>query len=157
MWPWKKKKIGEQRRQELAMLTVARLPEMGLKEGRIHARDLVHNGGWYNGLGEKIGWGDMSPDDFKNIQAKLQPGELFVVLPERASYWNFVTHLPDSKMRVDEKVSHPGMEYIVEHAHWLITPTTIYHKHYRNEAGEWDGIQYQPLVKETFLKLLEGT
>lgn len=155
-WPWKKKKIDEKRQQQLAMLTAARLPDMGLTVGRIRAKDMVHNGGWYNGLGEKIGWGDLSVSDIKNIQSKLQPGELFVVLPESASYWDFVRHLPEGKMSLDAKAAKPGVKYIVECAHWVITPTTIYHKNYLNEAGEVDGIQYEPLVPESFHKLLEG-
>lgn len=149
--------ISEQRQQQLAKITKDALPDFGLRVGAIRAKDLVHNGGWYNGLGQKIGWGDLSVEDIKRIQSKLQPEELFVVLPERASYWDFVEHLPDNKMQLDAKAAHPGIEYIVEHAHWLITPATIYHKNYTNEAGEHDGLQYQSLVPELFLKLLEGT
>jgi hypothetical protein len=155
-WPWSKKKIDEQRQQQLAMLTAARLPEMGLMVGRIRFRGITHNSGWYNGLGQKIGWGDLSGDDFKNIQAKLRPGELFVILPENESYWEFVKHLPDSKMQIDAKEANPGVEYMVEHAYWLITPTTVYHKDYLKNAGERDGMPYQPFVKESFIKLLEG-
>jgi len=42
------------------MLTKDRLSRMGLREGVIRCREEVHNGGWYNTLGEKLGWGDLT-------------------------------------------------------------------------------------------------
>ena len=125
------------------MLTASRLPDLGLKDGTIRARDVVHNGRWYNGVGQRIGWGDLSAEDIKRIQSKLRPEELFVVLSERSA-WN----LPN-----EDK---PGIDYLVEKASWVITPTVIYFRDYKNEAGEIQGVHYQPLLSASFLKLLEG-
>jgi hypothetical protein len=43
---------------------------------------VIQNGGWYNRFGEWIGWGDLSPDDFRNIAAGLIGDERFIVLRE---------------------------------------------------------------------------
>lgn len=100
----------------------------GLICGQMRVMELVHNGGWYNQHGEKLGWGDLSKDDLNRIKAELEPGEIFVVLPEHASFWNFVTH-PGmigsmSVVKPDEQA--PGVDYIREHCSWIITPGKIY-------------------------------
>jgi len=39
--------------------------KFGICNGQMRSCDFVHNGGWYNKSGEKIGWGDLSPSDMK--------------------------------------------------------------------------------------------
>ncbi len=111
------------------MLTKERLADMKLREGAIRAKEVVHNGGWYNSLGEKLGWGDLDEKDFPNIQQHLQEGELFVVLPERASFWDFVTHhsaIGGSFCKTDPKEQNPGQDYLIEHAYYIITKTDVW-------------------------------
>ena len=43
----------------------------GLRCGQLRGKQVAHNGGWYNGLGEKIGWGDLSQDDLSRIASQL--------------------------------------------------------------------------------------
>lgn len=64
----RKKMISEQRRQQLGKITKNAFPDFGLKVGAVRGKDLVHNGGWYNGVGEKIGWGDLAVEDIKKNQ-----------------------------------------------------------------------------------------
>lgn len=110
------------------MLTQERLEGMKLRIGAIRSRDLVHNGGWYNTLGEKIGWGDLSEDDFVNIQAALGEGELFVVIPEYASFWKFVTHIgmTGDFCKTTKEEKNPGQDYIIEHLTYLISKEKVY-------------------------------
>jgi hypothetical protein len=54
----------------------------GLIRGQVRSYDLVHNGAWYNGLGQRIGWGSLSPEDLLSIAGGLQSDEQFYVLPE---------------------------------------------------------------------------
>ena len=89
---------------------------------------ITHNSGWYNTDGEKLGWGDLSDSDFKNIRAQLEPGQKFVVLSERDSFWNFVKvpGMIGSMCGVDPAEAHPGREYLLEHAKFVITPSAFY-------------------------------
>ena len=46
---------------------------------------ITHGSGWYNSVGEKIGWGDLSVKDFERISEELNFGEIFIVLSEYLS------------------------------------------------------------------------
>jgi hypothetical protein len=101
----------------------------GIHCGQIRSDDTVHNGGWYNLKGEKIGWGDLSPMDMLQIAVDLEPGEAFIVIPESASFWNFVTHNPGivgSCCETAPDIENPGIEYVLENSMWLITSCHIY-------------------------------
>lgn len=92
----------------------------GLACGQMCSRHnkLTHNSGWYNKRGEKLGWGDLSANDFQRIAAEIADNELFIVLSEQASFWNFF-----NKGRPSEKApteAAPGIEYVAAHAMFLI-------------------------------------
>ncbi len=53
-----------------------------LRGGQVRQSPYAYNRGWYNKAGEKLGWGDLSKADFRNIAAELDPGELFIILPK---------------------------------------------------------------------------
>ena len=65
----------------------------GLYCGQMRGGDakMTHNSGWYNKSGEKLGFGDLSVKDFKKISKELEKDELFIILGESDSFWNFVT------------------------------------------------------------------
>jgi len=142
------------------MLNKESLELLELHEGACSAMDFVHNGGWYNSLGEKIGWGDLSPDDFHNIQKKLKPGEAFVILPERASFWNFVTRVGmiGSMSEVDPKEANPGADYLAQHVNWIITSQGVFSvsDYNRKEQDEYQGVSWRCLKREAAKVLLEG-
>lgn len=101
----------------------------GLSCGQMRHHDMVHNGGWYNQLGEKLGWGDLCPTDFKRIAAELEDGEIFIVLREDDSFRNFVTHNPgtigsDCTTKPDAEA--PGVEYVAEKCRFIITKSRLY-------------------------------
>jgi len=97
-------------------------------EGQMRGDDLVHNGGWYNRFGEKIGWGDLSHVDFHTIQAGIEPGECFIILSEGDSFWNFVRQigLIGSMCTTAPTANAPGMEYVKAHAMYVITSDGFY-------------------------------
>lgn len=105
------------------MLNKDSLTQIGLHEGSIRAMPVVHNGGWYNSEGIKIGWGDLDASDFNKIQSILKDNEVFVVLNETDSYWNFVTKLADITYfnEVSKEEKHPSKTYIAENALYVIT------------------------------------
>lgn len=88
----------------------------GLCEGQMRADDHVHNGRWYNSQGERIGWGDLSKADLRNIAVMLQEGEEFYILRESDTSWGMPKELnPEA----------PGMEFISSKAVYTIKPGKI--------------------------------
>jgi hypothetical protein len=112
----------------------------GLLCGQMRFPDFVHNGGWYNGLGEKLGWGDLSLDDFVRLAKELEPGEEFYILGESASFWNFVTQhgAIGSLCAVKPDAQAPGIEYVKAKARFLITAghVTAFIR-YEGDDGSW--------------------
>lgn len=100
----------------------------GLRNGQMHHLQtrLVHNGGWYNNHGEKIGWGDLSDKDFQRISRGLKTGEVFVVLGEVAATWNFTDSAPNKSITVGLKEESPGIDYVAMHAAYVITRKKMY-------------------------------
>lgn len=94
----------------------------GLRCGQMRSGEMVHNGGWYNKVGEKLGWGDLSGDDFKKIYAELEDDEMFIILHESDSFWNFVTKpgLIGSMAQVKPDVNAPGVEYVADRCAYVI-------------------------------------
>ncbi len=104
-------------------------PRFGIRSGQMRCPELVHNGGWYNRAGEKLGWGDLSDADLRRIKEELTEGEMFIVLYEQDAFWNFVNWNPGtigSMCRTDQTADAPGSDYIAEKAFLLITPDAIH-------------------------------
>jgi len=103
----------------------------GLRCGQMRSTSkVVHNGGWYNRRGEKLGWGDLSTTDFLNIQAELPELELLVVLEEEDSFWKFVTHNPGvigSMCSTTPTIDAPGVGYVATHCSFIVSSTELYH------------------------------
>jgi hypothetical protein len=93
--------------------------------GQMRTYDLVHNGGWYNKKGEKLGWGDMSPDTFEAISKNLPADEVFIVLTESDSYWNFVK-FTGTQAKLDPTANHPGQKYCIEKAAYFVHGGVVY-------------------------------
>lgn len=91
--------------------------------GQLRGHELSHNGGWYNRQGEKLGYGDLDANDFRRIARDLDPGEVFIVLSESDSFWNFVTGYVAVGALCTTKpdVEAPGIDYVIEHARFVIT------------------------------------
>ena len=86
---------------------------------------IVHNGGWYNKFGERLGCGDLSTEDFQRISKKLRKDELFIVLTESAASWNF-TKRKKFPRGVKLKIEAPGVKYVAEHAMYVIARNQMY-------------------------------
>lgn len=134
---------------------------LGIVTGQIRAEDYVHNGGWYNGRGEKIGWGDLSRLDFKKIhdQMKLSPGEMFIVLGEHASFWNFVSMSREgggSSASVDANEVNPGVEYIGFNARWLINSSGVFHFYDSDEEWKIGECTALPMSRERLMQLMNS-
>lgn len=84
----------------------------GIHEGQVRADDFVHNGGWYNAAGEKLGWGDLTGRDIERIASELIEGEAFYILSECDSYWD----CPAANKTL------PGPEYVKDKVKFIIEP-----------------------------------
>lgn len=103
----------------------------GLKCGQMRVQRRVHNGGWYNKFGEKIGWGDLSLDDMVRISQEIPNDELFFILSEQNSFWNFVKRPVScigSLQNVDQSEANPGIDYVIDNFLFLIRKNKIYNK-----------------------------
>ena len=116
----------------------------GLACGQMRGHDFCHNAGWYNKAGEKLGWGDLSLDDIRTICREIDPGELFVILSEHDSFWKFTTSIGTigSMCSVRPDAEAPGVDYIAEHARYIIANGAIYALDAR-EDFERDGVFFQ--------------
>ncbi len=126
--------------------------QFGLRCGQMRRNDLVHNGGWYNKEGEKLGWGDLSEADLITIRDGLEESDVFIILSEMDSYWNFPV-----QAKQEGTSEAPGKKYVAEHAKFYITKGTIHsvispydsaRKH-----GEVNGI-FTYATRKTLLTLL---
>jgi hypothetical protein len=62
-----------------------------LRQGQMrHKGVFFHNSGWYDKNGKKIGWGDLDGNDLNKIKNNISLNEVFIILRERDSFWNFV-------------------------------------------------------------------
>lgn len=83
----------------------------GLQYGQnLCGKEIIRNAGWYNHLGQKLGYGDLSIEDLDKIAASIAEEELFIVLSELDSTWG----LPSSLDRFA-----PGIDYVMQHAVWI--------------------------------------
>lgn len=128
----------------------------GLRCGQMRGGDtrMTRNSGWYNKAGEKLGFGDLSAKDFQRIASELEDGELFVILGEQDSFWNFVGSMAETKPMVEA----PGVDYVAEHAIYVIARNQLYrvdHWGYLKEnTMEWRGLQFKLLKQETVKALM---
>lgn len=115
------------------------LGKLCLKSSQMRSNDLVHNGGWYNREGQKLGWGDLSPRDLMYIAEVLKSDEILIVLGEHDSHWNFVTFADDSKGMPwklgTEKEHQPLLEYVLLKARWVIVPGEVFKMLTKYDSG----------------------
>jgi len=131
--------------------------DLGIINGQMRADDFVHNGGWYNAKGEKIGWGDLSKEDLERITNRMagQPFELFIVLGEHDSFWPFVTSVGPigSLCGVEAKEKNPGLDYVAEHARYVITGGGMYSLR-SDESYELGSIMVNPMTRERLREIM---
>jgi hypothetical protein len=103
--------------------------------------------------GEKLGWGDVSPQDFLRIAAELEDDELFIILPEQASFWNFVKRpgMIGSMAAVKPEVNAPGVDYVAENASFIIAKHQCYlvdrYGSYKDDTMLLKGVQFTVMAK----------
>jgi hypothetical protein len=127
--------------------------EFDLRTGQLRAKRLCHNVGWYNKLGEKLGWGDLDSADFEKIQKVIPENEWFLILSEQDSFWNFVTKLGiiGSMCETSQTEQSPGIEYVLDRFIYAIDKSGIY---CREDAERYG---FKPLSNEQMKSIRTAT
>lgn len=130
--------------------------KFGLSYGQLRggSAKLTHNSGWYNKNGEKLGFGDLSSNDIKRIAREIAPDELFIVLGEKDSYWNFYHN-----GRINDDEGAPGIDYVAEHARFIIAKSeAFYVNRYQYCEGftEYCGMRFKNLHPNEVKKFILG-
>lgn len=106
------------------------LEKLRLNVGQIRGDDFCHNAGWYDSESNKLGWGDLSCADLDYIAQSIGPEskDMFVAMPETASFWDFVgkVGIAAALCDVSDDINRPGLEYLSQHANLAITKELIH-------------------------------
>ena len=90
----------------------------GLSCGQTRVRGVVeYEACWYGRA--KLGFGDLTLLDFKRIAKEIAQGEHFIVLPHCAPKIDVLT-------RKEINITTPSMEYLAQHALYVITAGEMY-------------------------------
>lgn len=96
-----------------------------LEMAQMRMDDTIHNGSWFNSQGEKLGWGDLSRKDIRNIAINLEEGERFFILSERDSYWAF-TKIANNGQHVTDLASLSlGEDTVLKLAEVIVEPGKV--------------------------------
>lgn len=118
---------------------------------------IAKNHGWYNNHGEKVGWGDLEASDVANIQAGLEPNELFITIGEEGSFDEFVAQEGDIGLmcKTNPMIHSPGLEYVVQRCIYIITRETFYRAHrYAAEPYELHGVRIVQIDREQAARII---
>lgn len=101
--------------------------EFGLCCGQIRGGDglIIRNSGWYNKLGEKLGFGDLTVENFQRISNELEDGEQFIILNEFDSYLKLATRSVKAIV-TEPTMEAPGVDYVAKHAIYIIVRNQLY-------------------------------
>ncbi|TSC58283.1 MAG: hypothetical protein Greene041619_714 [Candidatus Peregrinibacteria bacterium Greene0416_19] len=129
----------------------------GLRCGQMRSGTgkLTHNSGWYSAAGEKLGFGDLSKDDLLRVSAELDDGELFIVLGEQDSFWNFVTRpgIIGSQAQTKPDVEAPGREYVAAKCMILVQKGQVHFVNDYEPTGR-TGLHFPHLSQEDAQRII---
>ena len=113
------------------MITIQDFKDADIGSGNCVVHDTVHNGGWYDLRGVKLGWGDLDPSNIEELRTRVGADDALLVLHESASYWKFVTDIkgPASLgyVTTDDGEKHPGIDYVMKHVFMVIHNNTVFY------------------------------
>lgn len=131
------------------------LGPFGLQSGQLRVeRGFGHNATWYNALGERLGWGDLSSDDVIRIREEIPVNETFITVGENMSFRHFVTNSPmiGSMAEVRIKVMRPGIGYVAQNARFIIRKDIIYYVEFDEDI--WYGVDVKGISRVEAVNLL---
>lgn len=136
----------------------------GLKTGqwRNPPDRVMKDAGWYNQLGQRLGFGDLDTQDLKRIMQALLEEEVFIILDRMAAYFDFrKEYAKVMGVYTEPDCSVPGILYVSQKAEYIVTTGQIYRVeriyHIRSQEPErhFDGnLGYSLINPETATKLI---
>ncbi len=134
----------------------------GLITSQTRSQKFIQNTSWYNKKGYKIGWGDLSPQDIRNIMKNIHKDELFIVLQETESFWKFVFYgdpvLGDLFGVSHTDIENPSNEFLIQYCQFLIGRRKLYYVHDKNNHNKVIEFKQLPITiinREEARKLIE--
>jgi hypothetical protein len=125
------------------MITKEMMQDCGVRVGNCVTKDTIHNGGWYDLRGVKIGWGDLSPKNLEELRKNIGADDALLVLSEKDSYWNFVKTIKGpafmGHVTTNGGEKHPGIDYVMDHLRLAVHNNKIWHCD-RYETCKVDGL-----------------
>lgn len=123
----------------------------GFLNNQMRLDSIIHNAGWFNIKGERIGCGDLSLKDLQTIAKSIPAGEIFIALNEADSGWNIPSELNHSE---------PGFHYVINNAVWIVAKSDagtgsimrIREDISTNENITQDGVKYNRVPREVLKK-----
>ena len=133
----------------------------------IHRR-IVRDASWYNRAGRRIGWGDLTTDDFRLIQEELNnprwaidDDELFVVLGDLESDWHYMrAHHSNPDRLGDQTVLEPGTDYIARHGTFAVSRDGFYilgHLLRQGDLIPYPGLSLEVVDRRQFVQMVTAS
>ena len=89
-----------------------------IHQGQMRRNPAILDGYWFNHRGERLGWGDLTPDDMYQISRHLDQGEVFLVLSENEGF----IEIPQGA-----DVTRLSPDYVASKALFVITRGEVYY------------------------------
>jgi hypothetical protein len=122
-----------------------------LINGQQKLNGIISSAGWFNGKGERLGYGDLSLKDIHRISKNIPDNEMFYVLSEVDASWDIPKELDRSA---------PGTDYVINNASWIIgqkliirSRSDIFGLRGKEDFVEKDGVFYNRLSRDEVRKL----
>jgi hypothetical protein len=122
-----------------------------LINGQQKLNGIISSAGWFNGKGERLGYGDLSIKDINRISKNIPDNEMFYVLSEVDASWDIPKELDRSA---------PGTDYVINNASWIIgqkliirSRSDIFGLRDKEDIVEKDGVSYNRLSRDEVRKL----
>lgn len=128
---------------------------------------IFKNAGWYNKRGERLGWGDLSQKNLREIFKEIPDGEIFIILGETDAFWNFVTKLGvvGSLCKTKSRIQAPGIDYVFNKCRAIVARNKLYYvindgtkeRDMKSERGAWkvSGLKFMVINRKTARALIE--
>jgi len=134
------------------MINAEIMAEMRILDGNCVAQDTVHNGGWYDLRGVKIGWGDLSPTNLVALCEKIGDDDALLILHESDSFFKFVESygVNGATCVVDaDGEKHPGIDYVMSRLAFVVHDHQLFHTYTRSNDETGEEIELRNGVKAT--------
>lgn len=112
----------------------------GLLNGQLRLRPIIKTASWFNKNGERLGTGDLSMKDLKNISETISSNEEFIILSELCSRYDIPSNADATEL---------GRNYCLQNCSWLVRKNKILRPKDRGKSEDLvkNGISYTSILR----------